>query len=138
MFRLGRYTFKRAETAAELEQIHERMCRQDADVVKIAVRAQRPTDNLRVLGLLKAPPKPTVALCMGDLGMPGRLLAARYGAPFTYAAFNRERTLAGISSSASWPCRTTSLTWRPWSPPSVSGPRPEARLWAGSSWSAAR
>src|SRR5215831_1408441 len=34
------------EVPADLEQIHERMCRQDADVVKIAVRAQYPADNL--------------------------------------------------------------------------------------------
>jgi 3-dehydroquinate dehydratase/shikimate dehydrogenase len=49
---------------------------------------------LRVLELLKDSPKPTVALCMGDLGMPSRLLGAVYGAPFTYAAFNKERGIA--------------------------------------------
>ena len=31
---------------------------------------------------------------MGDLGMPSRILGGKYGAPFTYAAFNKERTLA--------------------------------------------
>src|SRR5262249_49791924 len=82
------------EVPADLEQIHARMCMQDADGGTVAVRPQRPTDNLRVLGLREAPPKPTVALCMGDLGMPARILAARYGAPFTYAAFNKERSLA--------------------------------------------
>ena len=40
------------EVPAELEEIHEKMCRQDPDVVKLAVTAQRPTDNLRVLKLL--------------------------------------------------------------------------------------
>ena len=82
------------EVPADLEGIHARMCQQDADIVKIAVRALKPTDNLRVLDLLKNPAKPTVALCMGDQGMPARVLAAKYGAPFTYAAFNKERTLA--------------------------------------------
>jgi 3-dehydroquinate dehydratase/shikimate dehydrogenase len=82
------------EVPADLEAIHARMCQQDADVVKIAVRALKPTDNLRVLALLKNPPKPTVALCMGDQGMPARVLAAKYGAPFTYAGFNKDRTLA--------------------------------------------
>jgi 3-dehydroquinate dehydratase / shikimate dehydrogenase len=82
------------EVPADLESIHARMCQQDADVVKIAVRALKPTDNLRVLSLLKDPAKPTVALCMGDQGMPARVLAAKYGAPFTYAAFNKDRNLA--------------------------------------------
>lgn len=82
------------EVPADLEKIHDKMCRQDADVVKIAVLAHQPADNLRVLNLIKKAPKPTVAFCMGDLGLPSRILGARYGAPFTYAAFNKERGLA--------------------------------------------
>ncbi|HXG08619.1 MAG TPA: type I 3-dehydroquinate dehydratase, partial [Gemmataceae bacterium] len=82
------------EVPANLKEIHAQMCRMDADVVKVAVRAQRPADNLRVLELLHNPPRPTVALCMGDLGMPSRILGALYGAPFTYAAFNKERGIA--------------------------------------------
>jgi 3-dehydroquinate dehydratase/shikimate dehydrogenase len=84
----------------DLEKIHERMCGQDPDVVKIAVLAQTPEDNLRVLALLNKPDsKPTAAFCMGDLGTPSRLLGAKYGAPFTYAAFNKEREMApGILS----------------------------------------
>ena len=57
-------------------------------------RAQQPADNLRVLDLLRNAAKPTVAFCMGDLGMPSRILGAKYGAPFTYAAFNKERGIA--------------------------------------------
>lgn len=82
------------EVPADLEGIHAKMCQQDADVVKIAVRALKPTDNLRVLALLKDAAKPTVALCMGDQGFPARILAAKFGAPFTYAGFNQERSLA--------------------------------------------
>jgi 3-dehydroquinate dehydratase/shikimate dehydrogenase len=82
------------EVPANLQEIHERMCQQDADVIKIAARAQKPADNLRVLDLIKGAPKPTVALCMGDLGMPSRILGAVYGAPFSYAAFNKERGIA--------------------------------------------
>jgi 3-dehydroquinate dehydratase/shikimate dehydrogenase len=82
------------EVPADLEKIHERMCQQDADVVKLAVRGQHPSDNLRVLALMKNSPKPTVAHCMGDLGLPSRILGAKFGAPFTYGAFNRERGIA--------------------------------------------
>src|SRR5262245_28128237 len=87
------------EVPADLEKIYERMCGQDPDVVKIAVSAQRTSDNLRVLELLKHARKPTAAFCLGDIGFPSRILAGRYGAPFAYAAFNKERTIAlGIPS----------------------------------------
>ena len=82
------------ETPADLEQIHERMCKQDADVVKIAVKAQNPIDNLRVLALMHKPAKPTIGIAMGDTGFCTRILAGKYGAPFTYAAFNKERGIA--------------------------------------------
>jgi 3-dehydroquinate dehydratase/shikimate dehydrogenase len=82
------------EVPEDLEKIHAQMCKQDPDVVKIAVTAQRPEDNVRVLRLVHKPTRPTVAFCMGDFGMPSRVLAARCGAPFTYAAFNKERGIA--------------------------------------------
>jgi 3-dehydroquinate dehydratase/shikimate dehydrogenase len=89
------------EMPADLEEIHRKMCRQDADVVKLAVRSHHPTDNLRVLKLLEKPAKPTVAFCIGDMGMPSRILGAKYGAPFTYGAFNKERGIApGLPSYA--------------------------------------
>jgi len=87
------------EVPGDLENIYQQMCKQDADVVKIAVTAQNPVDNLRVLNLLKDPPKPTVAFCMGDLGFFSRILAAKFGSPFTYGAFNKEYRIApGIPS----------------------------------------
>jgi 3-dehydroquinate dehydratase/shikimate dehydrogenase len=82
------------EVPDDLDDLYRRMCEQDADVIKVAVRAQQAADNLRILRLLEDAPRPTVAFCMGDLGFPSRILGARYGAPFTYAAFNPERTLA--------------------------------------------
>jgi 3-dehydroquinate dehydratase / shikimate dehydrogenase len=82
------------ETPADLEKIHERMCQQDADVVKLAVRAQKPSDGLRVLALMEKPAKPTVGIAMGDVGLFTRLLGGKYGAPFTYAAFNKDRGIA--------------------------------------------
>ena len=87
------------EMPPDLENIHEQMCQKDADVVKLAVRAETPEDNLRVLRLCSSTVKPTVALCTGDLGTASRILAGRFGAPFSYAAFNRERGIApGILS----------------------------------------
>jgi 3-dehydroquinate dehydratase/shikimate dehydrogenase len=87
------------ELPDELEEIHEDMCRQDPDIVKIAVAAHQPADNLRVLQLSAQSKVPTIALCTGDLGIPSRILCAKFGAPFTYAAFNKERGIApGILS----------------------------------------
>jgi 3-dehydroquinate dehydratase/shikimate dehydrogenase len=82
------------EVPADLEQIHAAMCKQDADVVKLAVTAHKPQDNLRLLKLVQGATRPTVAFCMGDLGTASRLLGAKYGSPFTYAAFNKERGIA--------------------------------------------
>lgn len=78
----------------DLEDIYARMGKQDADVLKVVVNAQSPIDNLRVLALMKKAPKPTIAFCSGDLGFPSRLLTLKFGAPFTYAAFNKERGVA--------------------------------------------
>ncbi len=82
------------ETPADLEQHYQKMCAQDADVVKLAVMARTPLDNLQVFRLLQQAKKPTVAHCMGEYGLPSRLLALKYGAPFIYAAFNKERNVA--------------------------------------------
>jgi 3-dehydroquinate dehydratase/shikimate dehydrogenase len=83
-----------AEFPPNLEEIYERMCQQDADVIKLVVAAQAPADNLRVIELMKKATKPTIAFCSGDLGFPSRILCLKYGAPFTYAAFNKERGVA--------------------------------------------
>ncbi len=83
-----------SETPAALEEIYAGMLKQDADVYKIAVAAQRPSDVLRVLKLQQTAPKPTVAFCIGDIGQPSRFLSLLFGAPWIYAAFNKERGIA--------------------------------------------
>ncbi len=81
------------EVPADLDKIYQRMCQQDADIVKLSVTAHQTAHNLRLLQFLKNPPKPTIAICTGDLGVCSRVLSAKLGSPFTYAAFNRERTV---------------------------------------------
>lgn len=83
-----------SETPAALEDIYAGMLKQDGDVYKIAVAAQRPEDVARVLKLQQNAPKPTVAFCLGDIGQPSRFLSLRWGAPWIYAAFNKERGIA--------------------------------------------
>lgn len=82
------------EVPKNLEEIFERMHHQDADVLKLAVRIDKPQDTWRVMRLMKHAKKPTVSIAMGDYGLPSRILGAKYGAPFTYAAFNKERGIA--------------------------------------------
>lgn len=80
----------------ELDEIHEHLSAMDADIVKIATMAREPSDNLRIFKLLlrKAKQKPTAAFCMGELGVPSRILCGRYGSVLTYCSGNAERLLA--------------------------------------------
>jgi 3-dehydroquinate dehydratase/shikimate dehydrogenase len=84
------------ETPKDLEAIHDRLSQLNADVVKIATMAKEPHDNLRMLEMVKAKSAriQTVGLCMGDLGIPSRILCGKFGAPFTYATFNESREMA--------------------------------------------
>ncbi len=81
-------------TPENLDELHARMTGLDADIIKIATMAQRPSDNLRMLELVESASVPTVGMCMGDIGTPSRLLSAKFGSPWTYATFHHERALA--------------------------------------------
>ncbi len=83
-----------AKTPADLTHLHRRMVEMDADIVKIATMANHPLDNLRMLELVQSSRVPTVGVCMGEIGVPTRILTGRAGAPFTYATFNEDRVLA--------------------------------------------
>jgi len=82
------------KTPADLTLLHKRLASMDADVVKIAAMANHPTDNLRMLQMVHASRLPTVGVCMGDIGVPTRILCGRAGAPFTFATLSDDRALA--------------------------------------------
>ena len=82
------------ETPEDLEDIHDRMCKLDPDIIKLVTMANRPEDGLRLLKLVEASEIPTIGFCMGELGVPSRLLCVKYGSPFTYGTFSSERSLA--------------------------------------------
>ena len=82
------------KTPDDLESIHARLAKLDADIVKLATMANHPQDNVRMLELVRASKVPMVGLCMGDIGTPSRILAGRFGAAFSYATFHHERALA--------------------------------------------
>ncbi|HEY5315284.1 MAG TPA: shikimate dehydrogenase [Pirellulales bacterium] len=81
-------------TPQDLPAVHARLAAHDADLVKIAARANCPHDVTRMLRLVRTASLPTVGLCMGELGTPSRLLAGRAGAPFTYACAASGQPLA--------------------------------------------
>lgn len=74
------------QTPADLGAIHARLAACEADVVKLAVMAECATDVFRVLRLMREAALPTVGLCMGEFGLPSRVMGAAFGAPFSYSA----------------------------------------------------
>jgi 3-dehydroquinate dehydratase / shikimate dehydrogenase len=82
------------KTPDNLEEIHRRICELDPDIIKISTMANHPHDNLRMLELVRHSKVPMIGLCMGDIGVPSRILAGKFGAPFSYATFHHERVLA--------------------------------------------
>lgn len=82
------------KTPTDLDDLHQRMTTMDADIVKIATTANSFVDTIRMLRLMESASSPTIGICMGEMGMATRILAARYGAPFTYAAFRDDRQIA--------------------------------------------
>ena len=83
-------------TPPDLEDIHRRARETGADVVKVAVRANDIADTLPVLELLErhAATTPTIALSMGEEGVPTRVLAPKLGAFLTFASLTRDKASA--------------------------------------------
>ncbi len=82
------------ETPNNLVSIQRKLQQFDPDIIKIATTANNPIDNIRVLRLCRDSSVPTVAFCMGEMGVTSRILCGRFGAPMTYAAFHADREMA--------------------------------------------
>ena len=82
------------ETPENLPALQHKMAALDADVVKVATMAHSPHDCLKALRMMRYSPVPTIAICMGEIGTPSRILASKFGAPFTYATFHAEKVMA--------------------------------------------
>ncbi len=81
-------------TPQNIEETHHQMCQTDADIIKIATMANNPIDNIRLLRLVRDSEIPTVAFCMGEMGLPSRILCGKFGAPLTYATVSSDRKMA--------------------------------------------
>lgn len=82
------------QTPENLSEIHAAMAATDADIVKIATMAHSFDDTMRMIRLVREAQIPTIGICMGEIGLLTRILAHRFGSPFTYATFSTDRKLA--------------------------------------------
>ena len=67
-------------------RVLRRLERVPADIYKIAVKGLKPSDNTKLLGLLRDSGLPLVLLAMGEVGAPSRILGPSRGALFAFAA----------------------------------------------------
>ena len=77
---------------AELSRRLRKMADSGADVVKIVTRANRPEDNLTVLGLIPRARDlgvDIIAFCMGPIGRLSRIACVPMGGFLTFAAFEK-------------------------------------------------
>jgi len=82
------------ETPSDLAGIARRIESGPAGVVKLATMAHSAADAFRHYEVMKSARKPTVAFAMGELGASSRVMALRFGAPWTYAALDEEAAAA--------------------------------------------
>lgn len=82
------------EMPHDLRGLWANLAHKDPDIIKIAGRAHKASDNFKMLKLIDRATIPTVGVCMGEIGLPTRILMTKFGAPFTYAAFNPEKVVA--------------------------------------------
>ena len=80
-----------------LAPVHRRLARLPVDVIKIVARATHLRDNLRLHRLLRnhRRQKPAlIAFALGPAGIPSRILALKWGAPFVYASAAEHHAVA--------------------------------------------
>lgn len=65
-----------------------------AGVHKVAFRARSLRDNLELFDLLAERERPTIALAMGEFGLPSRVLAPKFGGYLTFAAIDAHAATA--------------------------------------------
>ena len=61
----------------------------NAYIIKIVTTANKLSDNLKIIELVKKSKKPVIGLCMGPLGEISRILAPLYGSFLTFASLDK-------------------------------------------------
>lgn len=108
------------ERTPALAQVLRRMKKVPADLYKLATTARKPSDNLRVLSILTAGREaPVMALAMGEMGVPSRILGPARNSAFTFAApdaapANQKRGAKKLSAAPTAPGQFTACKLRNW------------------------
>ena len=82
------------ETPENLKGIYNQLASADADIIKIATKANKLSDNLRILEIIKKSDKQIIAMCIGQLGEISRVLAPLYGSCITFASLSKGKESA--------------------------------------------
>ncbi|KAK9818289.1 hypothetical protein WJX72_010136 [[Myrmecia] bisecta] len=91
---LSHHDYEKTPDALTLETLLSEMFASGADVAKIATTALDISDSMRVLQVLGNSKGPTIALAMGERGLPTRLLAPKFGGHLTFGALGAGRESA--------------------------------------------
>ncbi len=78
----------------DLMQVFAEMSQSRADAAKVAWRARSVRDNIEAFELLREAAKPSVVLCMGEAGLPSRVLAKKFNAYLTFASLTDDEATA--------------------------------------------
>lgn len=82
------------ETPAGLEGIYNKIKSAGADIIKIATFANKLSDNLKIIDLVKKSDRDIIAVCMGPRGEISRILAPLYGSYLTFASLEKGKESA--------------------------------------------
>jgi 3-dehydroquinate dehydratase type I len=94
---LSFHDFRKTPPQKELQKLLDRMVDLEPDVVKIVSFARSREDNLNILSLIPFAlerKQKIVAFCMGEKGKISRIFSPYFGAAWTYASLNQNRTSA--------------------------------------------
>ncbi|MEM1012019.1 MAG: type I 3-dehydroquinate dehydratase [Planctomycetota bacterium] len=74
----------------DLMQVFAEISQSRADAAKVAWRARSVRDNIEAFELLREAAKPSVVICMGEAGLPSRVLSKKFNAFLTFASLADE------------------------------------------------
>lgn len=86
---VSEHDFSKTPDLAGLARIVERALDQKADIIKIAVMANAPSDVTRLLRFTEDCGEPLVSISMGPIGAMSRVVAPVFGSLFTYGYLNK-------------------------------------------------
>ncbi len=89
---VSHHNFK--ETPIQLNDIYQRIAKTNADIIKIATKANNYNDSLRMLNLISGADRDIIAICMGQKGMITRVYGPAVGGYLTFASLGEGKSSA--------------------------------------------